>query len=130
MGKLKDMFNTQIKEYGNYEKKKKWKKTVPKFINYDITMYKIKDVGLQKFDVIVTNLLDIKDKRRIITKVKEMDDNGLILSIFCPFCGNTLKLNKHWNAYICCNNNGKHIFEIKDIEYERPKKIVELEEGW
>ena len=130
MGKLKDMFSTQIKEYGNYEKKLRWEKTKPKFINFDITLQKIKEVGIHEFDIVVTNILDLKDKRKIITKAKETNSKGMITKIICPDCGKELKLNTHWNAYICNGEHEKKIYEIKNIEYKRPKNIVHLENGW
>jgi len=131
MGKIKDMFATQIKEHKNYEKKQRWEKTKPRFIYYDITLQKVNDVGLQELDIVVTDILDINDKRRIITKAKTFDENGLILKITCPICGKDVKLNKHWNAFICdSTEHEKKVYEIKNIEYKVPKKIVEIGEEW
>jgi len=130
MGKLKDMFSSQIREYGRYEKKKKWEQTTPKFINHNITPLDIETIGLSNFKVIVTDILDTEDKRHIFTKVSNVDRGGLILSIKCPFCSNDIVLNKHWNAYMCSNGHSKKIFEIVNIEYTTSMRIKELEDGW
>jgi len=131
MGKIKDMFATQIKEFGKYEKKKIWLSTEPKFIRYNIGYGQIEEIGLNNFDVSVTNLLNIADKSKIITNVNSIDEKGLILSIKCPVCGKDIELNRHWNAYLCFNSeHGRMIFEISNIEYERPKQIMELEEEY
>jgi len=127
MGKLKDMFGGQIKEYSKHRKKKKWEKTEPKFINFDITLKQIKENGLLRYDLMVTNLLDIKDRRSISTKAVETNEKGLITKILCPFCGKELKLNRHWHAYFCTNKE-KKILEITDIRYDKPKEIKEIKE--
>ena len=101
MGKLKDMFDSQIKGFGKHEKKKRWLKTMPKFINFNITVDQMKEIGISQFELRVTDLLDVEDKRQIFTKAAKVDENGLILNIKCPFCGEELSLNKHWNAYFC-----------------------------
>ena len=131
MGKLKDMFATQIREYSNYEKKLRWEQTKPSFINLKTDIKKVNELGIKEFDLVVTNVLNITDKRRIITKVENFDENGLITKIFCPTCGNVLILNRHWNAFICENGHKKEIYEIKDMECKRPKQIMQLiEEDW
>lgn len=134
MGKLKDMFNTQIKEFGQHEKKKGWEKTIPKFINFDIPIDNVNYHGLDAYDLSVTNLLDTKNEKCFLTKAEEIDDNGLILNITCPSCGKNVKLNKHWNAFICSCGQDKKVYEISSIESvmsKRPKQVVELEDdGW
>ena len=134
MGKLKDMFNTQIKEFSRYEKKKRWEKTIPKFTNFHIPIDNVNYHGLDAYDLSVIDLLDTKNEKCFLTKAKEIDDSGLILNITCPNCGENIGLNKHWNAFICSCEQDKKIYEISSIESvmnKRPKQVVELkDDGW
>ena len=133
MGKIKDMFSAQIKGYSRYEKKKRQDKTEPRLINYDITDNEIKQNGLSDYNFIVTDILDANDNKYIKTKAKSVDEKGWILDIICPICGKKISLNRHWNAYICCNNHDKKIFEITNIKHYmegKPRQIKELKEGW
>jgi hypothetical protein len=130
MGKLKDMFDGQIKEARNYEKKKIWLRSEPKFINYNITYQQIREIGIDRFNLCVTNLLNIEDKSKITTIIDKVDKKGFITSIKCPVCRETIELNKHWNVYICSNpTHGRIVFEISNIECDKPQKVCELENG-
>ena len=116
------------KGYRRKMKKERWEKTTPSFRNFEIDIsYKRK---YREIDLTITDILDIEDKRIIKSKIASIEQYGsnyLITAIDCPACGNQIKLNKHWNCFICeCKEHPKKSFEISSISYPAPRHIKEL----
>jgi len=109
-------------------KKERWEQTTPSFRNLNIETHYKNDYD--NIRVSITDLLDIEDTRIIVTKISNISPYGsnyVISNIECPTCRKQIKLNRHWNCYICeCPEHDKKIFEIKDVVYPKPKKIIEL----
>ena len=71
------MFEGQIREAANYEKKKIWLKTEPRLINYNITYKQMRDIGINRFSISVINLLDKTEKSKATTVFSKVGALGL-----------------------------------------------------
>ncbi|MHA1866013.1 MAG: hypothetical protein ACTSWZ_05840 [Candidatus Heimdallarchaeaceae archaeon] len=123
MGKrLTESIKLIEKGYRQKVKKERWLETEPNFVNLKID-YSYKDC-FHKLKVIVTDLLEKTETKKVteITSIVPRGSTFLISSIKCPDCGSIIFLNKHWNAYFCCNGHKKKIFEIVKVKEKNESK--------
>jgi len=129
--RLTEAFKLLEKEYYKKARKEKWDKALPTFKNLNIDP-QYKDT-YNKLIISVTNLLDTKEKS-CTTKINNIAPRGtnyIITNIKCPLCNKNIKINRHWNCYICqCPEHGKKVFEINKIIYPKPKQIIEIPDGY
>ena len=116
--------------YRRKMKKLRQEESLPCFRNLKIDpIYKDDKEYLDKLRLVVVDLLDKSSPEKYksyVSKIKGLDESGTKIiesQIECPICKETIKLNTHWNSYIC-NVHEKMIFEIREV-FEPVKKVLE-----
>lgn len=113
--KLRAIARRKMQRRRNYEN------TLPYLGNFmDLTTRDIERKGLDlenDFVAEVINLLDDNGtKTTSMISVKGKISKELVTQIVCPICGKPVKINEHWNCFICQNGHEKMIFDIQDIK--------------
>jgi hypothetical protein len=122
--KLMESFKLQIKQYNLKTKKDQQQKDIPTFKNLNIDPTNLPIILI----VDLLNQQETKTPTQINT-IKKYSSTHLITHIQCPFCKQNIKINRHWNCYICTSpQHPKMIFEIRSTQYPQPLQIKQLPE--
>ena len=105
-----EKFKDQQKSVTRNLRKQTWERTIPSLRNLGLGYQH----DLQDSCIVldVTNLLDVNETSKT-TRIVNLKDNDTIEKIQCPDCKQPIKLNKHWNAFLCRCDNIKKVYEVK-----------------
>ena len=97
---MQEKYKIQMKAY----RKKKMKVDNTPFLPYD-------------GDVYVMNSLNPDEKIKAeVLKTKEVQHRQIVINLACPECGNPMKWDNKWEAFICTKHGKKAIYEIVKSE--------------
>jgi tRNA(Ile2) C34 agmatinyltransferase TiaS len=93
---MQEKYKIQMKAY----RKKKMKVDNTPFLPHNGNVY-------------VMNSLNPSEKIKAeVLKTKENQHRNIIISLACPECGNAMKWDNKWEAFICTKHGKKAIYEI------------------